>query len=51
MYAFKNIDYDALHFHTMSLKINIFKVFFWEGGSGSQKEYSVYAFDNVDNSG
>ena len=26
----KNVDYfDALHFHTGSLKINIFKVFFW----------------------
>ena len=22
-YAFKNVDYDALHFHTGSLKINI----------------------------
>ena len=29
-YAFKNVDYDALHFHTGSLKINIFKVHFWE---------------------
>ena len=29
---FKNDDYDALHFHTGSLKINIFKVFFLEGG-------------------
>ena len=36
----KNVDYDALHFHTGSLQINIFKVCFWEGG-GSQKEYSV----------
>ena len=29
---FLNVDYDALHFHTGSLKINIFKVLFWEGG-------------------
>ena len=42
-YAFLNDDYDALHFHTGSLKINIFKVVFWEGWRGSQKEYSVYA--------
>ena len=28
----KNVDYDALHFHRGSLKINIFKVLFWEGG-------------------
>ena len=30
---------DALHFHTGSLKINIFKVIFWEGGrsGGSHK--------------
>ena len=31
-YAFKNVDYDALHFHTGSLIINIFKEHFWEGG-------------------
>ena len=37
----KNVDYDALHFHTGSLKINIFKILFWEGGRGSQKKYSV----------
>ena len=37
LYAFFNVDYDALHFHTGSLKINIFKVIFWEGGRGSQK--------------
>ena len=47
---FKNVDYDALHMHTGSLKINIFKVLFWEGG-GHIKEYSVYAFDNFDNYG
>ena len=41
---FKNVDYDALHFHTGSLKINIFR-------GGHKKEYSVYAFDNVDNCG
>ena len=28
---FFNVDSDALHFHTGSLKINILKVFFWEG--------------------
>ena len=49
--AFKNVDYDALPFPRGSLKINIFKVLFWEGGKGHKKEYSVYAFDNVDNYG
>ena len=50
--AFFNVDYDALHFNTELLKINIFKVLFWEGGRGSLKRIlSVYAFDNVDNSG
>ena len=34
----------ALPFHTGSLNIKYFKVLFWEEGSGSQKEYSVYAF-------
>ena len=34
---FKNVDYDALHMHTGSLKINIFKVLFWEEGRRSQK--------------
>ena len=48
---FLNVDYDALHFHKKSLKIYIFKVLFLVGGRGSQKEYSVYAIDNVDNSG
>ena len=38
----KNVD-----FHTGSLKINIIKVLIWEGGGS----HSVYAFDNVDNSG
>ena len=47
----KNADYDAFHFHTGLLKINILKVLFWEGGRVSQKEYSVYAFHNVDNYG
>ena len=37
---FKNVDYVALHFHTESLKINIFKVLFLEGW-GHKKEYSV----------
>ena len=47
--VFLNVDYDALHFHMGSYKINIFKVLSWEGVT--KKEYSVYAFDNVDNSG
>ena len=34
-YAFKNVDYDTLHFHTGSVKINIFKVLFWVGERGS----------------
>ena len=41
---------NALDFHTGSLKINIFKVRFWEG-EGHKKQYSVYPLDNVDNSG
>ena len=51
LYAFKNVDYDALPFHKVSLKINIFKVSFWRKGGGHKKEFSVYAFDNVDNYG
>ena len=48
----KNIDYGALHFQTGLLKINISKVLFWQGGRGSQKkEYSTYAFVNVNNPG
>ena len=43
-YAFKNVNYDALHFHMESLKINIFNVLLWERRRGSQKEYSVYGF-------
>ena len=46
-YAFKNVDYDALHFHTGSLKINIiniFKVLFREGGRGSQKRVLCVRF-------
>ena len=46
-YAFLNVDYDA---HTGSLKINNFKVLFWEGGV-HKNEYSMYAFDNVDSYG
>ena len=34
---FKNVDYVALPMHTGSLKINNFKVLFWEVESGSQK--------------
>ena len=37
--------YDALHFHMRSLKINIFKVLFWEGGrEGSQKRVLCVRF-------
>ena len=46
---FKNVDYDALHMHTGSLKINIFKVLSWE--EGVTKKSTLYAFDNVDNCG
>ena len=38
---FLNVDDDALHFHTGSLKINIFKVLFLEGGRGSQKKTTL----------
>ena len=31
-YAFFSVDADALHFHTGSLKIDVFKVLFWEEG-------------------
>ena len=48
-YALLNVNYDALHFHTGSLKIDIFEVLFWEGVI--KKEYSAYAFDKVDNYG
>ena len=48
---FKNVDYDALHMHTGSLKIRIFKVLFWEGRRGVTKKSTVYAFYNVDNYG
>ena len=37
---FKYVDYDALHFNMRLLKINIFKVFFWEGG-GHKKDHSL----------
>ena len=47
---FLNVDYDAMHFHMGSLKINIFRALCREGGRGSQKNYSGYAFDNVDDS-
>ena len=39
-----------MRFHTGSLKSNIFKVLFWEGGregGGHEKEYYVYALDNL----
>ena len=53
LYVFLNVDYDALHFRTGSLKANIFKVLFWVGGreGGGHQKYSVYPFDNVDNYG
>ena len=34
----KNVDYDALHFHTGLLKINNFKVLFLGGRKGSHKK-------------
>ena len=39
--SFLKFDYDELHFHTGSLKINILEVLFWEGGRGSQKESTM----------
>ena len=48
---FKNVAMFPYAFAcTRTFKINIFKVLFLEGGSGSQKEYSGYGLDN-DNSG
>ena len=47
----KKIYYDALHFHIGSLKLTFSKYSFGREGGGHKKEYSVYAFDNVDNSG
>ena len=41
LYAFKNVDYDALHFHMGVAKINIFKVLFWEGGRGVTKKRTL----------
>ena len=38
---FLNVDYDALHFLTGSVKINIFKVLFCKGGRGSQKKSTL----------
>ena len=43
-FAFLNVDYDTLHFHTGSLKITIFKVLFWEEGRGSQKRVLCVRF-------
>ena len=42
-------NYDALHFHTGSLIINILSPLV--GGRASQNRVLVYAFNNVDNSG
>ena len=41
VYAFLNVGYDSLHFHTGSLIINIFKVFFWEGGEPPHTQKST----------
>ena len=41
---FFNVYYDALHFHTGSLKINIFKVLFWEVGGGGHKRVLCVRF-------
>ena len=46
LYTFLNVDFDALHFHAGVIKINIFKIVFWEGG---HKKSTLYDFDNVDN--
>ena len=44
--------YNQLRFLVLgSLKIIIFKILFRDRGSVHKKEYSVYAFDNVANSG
>ena len=52
LYAFLNVDCDGLYIHMESLKIYIFKVHCTLlGGRGHKKECSVYAFDNVNNSG
>ena len=49
-YAFKNnAVYCSCDFDMRSLKINIFKVLFLD--RGNKKQYCVYAFYNVDNSG
>ena len=48
---FLNVDYDALHFRSGSFKINIFKVLLRGREGVTKKEYSVYAFENIDNSG
>ena len=45
-----NVDYDALHFHTGIVKNQHFQSTLL-GGRDHKKEYSVYTFDNVDNSG
>ena len=50
-YAFLNVDYDALHFHTGSVKSTFSKYSFVREGGGHKKECSVYDFDNVDNYG
>ena len=47
---FIKVDCDALNFHTGSLKNQHVQSALF-GGRGSQKEYAVYAFDNVDNGG
>ena len=43
-----HVYFDALHFHTCSPKSTFSKYSFGREGGGHQKEYSVYAFDNVD---
>ena len=40
-YAFKNVDYAALHFNTGPIKNNISKVRFWEGGRSQKRLHSV----------
>ena len=51
LYASLNVDYDALHFLRGLVKSTFSKYSFVREGEVTQKEYSVYAFNNVDNYG
>ena len=41
---FLNVYYDALHFRTVSLKINIFKELVWQGGRGVTQKSTLCTF-------